>query len=88
MAAISVHVIDDELRCLCHAKTHTVCVCDCGRHSSRDGDVQKWWQTWINEIDRNRSLNQVSPFTAHEYVTTRYLVPVFFVIFGMGQISC
>lgn len=61
-------------------------LCDCGQHSLWNGDVQKRWQTWINEIDCNRSLNQVSPFTVCEYVPTRYLVGVS-VIFGIGQIS-
>jgi hypothetical protein len=84
MAAISVHVIDNDLSCLCHYKPHTVC--DCGQHSLWNVDLQKWWQTWINEIDFNRSLNQVSPFMVCEYVTTCYLVCAF-VRFGIGQIS-
>jgi hypothetical protein len=40
----------------------------------------------MNEIDCNRSLNRVSPFTVREYVTTSYLVRVS-VMFGIGQIS-
>jgi len=73
MAAISVHVIDDELICLCHFKPHTVCVCVCvcvcvtvaGIHyemvTCKSDDKPE-----LMKLICNQRLIQLSPFAVRE----------------------